>query len=52
MFDVDLVEFCLRARFDWNLGALLFDLRIYELTNAVIENFLKDQERVKARLRD
>jgi hypothetical protein len=28
--------------------ALLNDLRIYELTNAIIEEFLKDQERVKA----
>jgi len=28
--------------------ALLNDLRIYELTNAVLEEFLKDRERVKA----
>jgi len=28
--------------------ALLNDLRIYELTNAIIEEFLKDQERAKA----
>jgi len=28
--------------------ALLNDLRIYELTNAIIEEFLKDEERVKA----
>jgi len=28
--------------------ALLNDLRIYELTNAIIEEFLKDQERVTA----
>jgi len=28
--------------------ALLNDLRIYELTNAIIEECLKDQERVKA----
>jgi len=28
--------------------ALLSDLRIYELTNAIIEEFLKDHERVKA----
>jgi hypothetical protein len=28
--------------------ALLNDLRIYELTNAIIEEFLRDQERVKA----
>lgn len=27
--------------------ALLNDLRIYELTNAIIEEFLKDQEKVK-----
>jgi hypothetical protein len=27
--------------------ALLNDLRIYELTNAIIEEFLRDQERVK-----
>jgi len=27
--------------------ALLNDLRIYELTNAIIEGFLKDQEKVK-----
>jgi len=27
---------------------LLNDLRIYELTNAIIEDFLRDQERVKA----
>jgi len=28
--------------------ALLNDLRIYELTNTIIEDFLRDQERVKA----
>jgi len=28
--------------------ALLNDLRIYELTNAIIEDFLRDQEKVKA----
>ena len=28
--------------------ALLNDLRIYELTNEIIEDFLRDQERVKA----
>ena len=28
--------------------ALLNDLRIYELTNGIIEDFLKDQEQVKA----
>ncbi len=28
--------------------ALLNDLRIYELVNAIIEEFLEDQERVKA----
>ena len=28
--------------------ALLNDLRIYKLTNAIIEDFLRDQERVKA----
>jgi len=28
--------------------ALLNDLRIYELTNAIIADFLGDQERVKA----
>jgi hypothetical protein len=28
--------------------ALLNDLRIYELTNAIIEDFLRGQERVKA----
>jgi len=28
--------------------ALLNDLRIHELTNAIIEDFLRDQERVKA----
>ena len=28
--------------------ALLNDLRIHELTNAIIEDFLGDQERVKA----
>jgi len=28
--------------------ALLNDLRIYELTNAIIEEALKDQEKVKA----
>jgi len=27
--------------------ALLNDLRIYELTNTIIEEFLRDQERVK-----
>jgi hypothetical protein len=27
--------------------ALLNDLRIYELTNAIIEEFLKDEEKVK-----
>lgn len=31
--------------------ALLNDLRIYELTNAMIEEFLKDEERVKALIR-
>lgn len=28
--------------------ALLNDLRIYELTNAIIDEFLADQEQVKA----
>ena len=28
--------------------ALLNDLRIYELTSAIIEDFLRDQEKVKA----
>jgi len=28
--------------------ALLNDLRIYELTSAIMEDFLRDQERVKA----
>ncbi len=28
--------------------ALLNDVRIYELANAIIEEFLKDQERAKA----
>jgi hypothetical protein len=28
--------------------ALLNDLKIYELTNAVLEDFLKDQEHAKA----
>lgn len=28
--------------------ALLNDLRIYELTNAIIEEFLMEEERVKA----
>jgi hypothetical protein len=28
--------------------ALLNDLRIYQVANAIIEEFLKDQERVKA----
>ncbi|MEM3356995.1 MAG: hypothetical protein QW166_04120 [Candidatus Bathyarchaeia archaeon] len=28
--------------------ALLNDLRIYELTNAILEDYLRDQERVKA----
>jgi len=28
--------------------ALLNDLRIYELTNAILEQYLKDQEQVKA----
>jgi len=28
--------------------ALLNDLRIYELTNAIVEQYLKDQEQVKA----
>lgn len=27
--------------------ALLNDLRIYELTNAIVEEFLEDQERLK-----
>ncbi|MGQ9545523.1 MAG: hypothetical protein ACUVQX_07030 [Candidatus Bathycorpusculaceae bacterium] len=31
--------------------ALLNDLRIYQLTNAIIEEFLKDEERVKALVR-
>jgi len=32
-------------RMRWSQGC---DLRIYELTNAVLEEFLKDRERVKA----
>jgi len=32
--------------------ALLNDLRIYELTNAIIEEALKDQEKVKALIRE
>jgi len=28
--------------------ALLNDLRIYELTNAILEDYLKDQERIKS----
>jgi hypothetical protein len=28
--------------------ALLNDLRIYELTNAIIEEYLRDEERIKA----
>jgi len=28
--------------------ALLNDLRIYQLVNAIIEEFLRDEERVKA----
>jgi len=31
--------------------ALLNDLRIHELTNAIIEEFLKDQEQIKALIR-
>lgn len=31
--------------------ALLNDLRIYELTNAIIEEYLKDQEKIKALMR-
>jgi len=31
--------------------ALLNDLRIYELVNAIIEDFLKDQEKVRALIR-
>jgi hypothetical protein len=31
--------------------AILNDLKIYELTNAVIEEFLGDQERMKALVR-
>ena len=31
--------------------ALLNDLRIYEVVNAVIEEFLKDEERVKVLIR-
>jgi hypothetical protein len=31
--------------------ALLNDLRIYELTNAIIEEFLKDQEKVRTLIR-
>jgi len=31
--------------------ALLNDLRIYELASAIIEEYLKDQERVKALIR-
>jgi hypothetical protein len=31
--------------------ALLNDLRIYELVNAVIEDVLRDEERVKALIR-
>lgn len=32
-------------------SALLNDLRIYEVANAVIEEFLKDEERVKVFIR-
>ena len=28
--------------------AILNDVKIYELTNAIVEEFLKDEERVKA----
>jgi hypothetical protein len=28
--------------------AILSDIRIYELTNAIVEEFLKDEEHVKA----
>jgi hypothetical protein len=28
--------------------AILNDIRIYELTNAIVEEFLKDEEHVKA----
>ncbi|MEM0313138.1 MAG: hypothetical protein QW056_06305 [Candidatus Bathyarchaeia archaeon] len=31
--------------------AILNDLRIYELTNAMLEDYLKDQERVKELIR-
>jgi len=31
--------------------ALLNDLRIYEVANAIIEEFLKDEERVKVLIR-
>lgn len=31
--------------------AILNDLRIYELANAMLEDYLKDQERVKALIR-
>ena len=31
--------------------ALLNDLRIYELTNAIVQDFLTDQEQVKALVR-
>ena len=31
--------------------ALLNDLRIYEVANAIIEEFLKDQDRVKVLIR-
>lgn len=28
--------------------AILNDIKIYQLTNAIVEDFLKDEERVKA----
>jgi hypothetical protein len=41
------VAVCYGLRGEIGKSVLLNDLRIYQLTNAIIEEFLKDQEMVK-----
>jgi len=45
------VEVCDELHRDIRKLALLNDLRIYEVANAIIEEFLRDEERVKALIR-
>jgi hypothetical protein len=45
------VEVCNELHREIRKLALLNDLRIYEVVNAIIEEFLKDEERVKVLIR-